>query len=464
MTAIMSTPSSSSCARCDHLEQRIAVMEAENSRLRALLRSDAQAPQDVSTAPAVAPCQAPDYEAFSPLHRDELERFGRQMLVPDFRVSRQLRLRSARVLIVGAGGLGCPVALYLGAMGVGRLGIADDDRVERSNLHRQIGHSEQTIGQHKALSLAERVRGLNPRVVVDTHVTRVSAQNVKKLVEDYDVVVDASDNPATRYLLNDVCAMKCLPLVSGSALGLEGQVTVFPFDGASPCYRCLYPKPAANPQSCEENGVLGVVPGVIGVLQALETVRVITELGAPTIGTQLHFDAFDSQFRRLKLATKRRPDCPSCGIAPMQTVKMIMITPCSISAAEPLAASHRMSIHEWATQRRHLQSYALLDTRTTQQFEMVHFPEAINTPFETLQRMRRKQQLRQYVKTQLRERDLGDDDNTSNPLSIFVICRRGVDSVTVSNWLLQEGFKHIVNVDGGYTQYARDVDPHFPMY
>ncbi|KAJ0392680.1 hypothetical protein P43SY_006959 [Pythium insidiosum] len=221
--------SSSSCGGCEALEQRIAALEAENARLRALLSPDAGAP----------PSPSADYTAVSPLSRDELERFGRQMLlerfgrqmlVPDFRISRQLRLRAARVLIVGAGGLGCPVALYLGAMGVGQLGIADDDRVERSNLHRQIGHSERTLGQHKALSLAERVRELNPRVVIDTHIVRVSSVNAEHLVDGYDVVVDASDNPSTRYLLNDVCAMKHLPLISGSALGLEGQVTVFPFN------------------------------------------------------------------------------------------------------------------------------------------------------------------------------------------------------------------------------------------
>lgn len=409
--------------------------------------------------------------------RSELERYGRQMLVEDFGgVKSQLKLRNARVLVIGIGGLGSPVALYLAAMGVGHLGLVDDDRVERSNLHRQVIHDESTLQETKVASAIKRISMLNPDVHCEAYPIRLNGINALELVAQYDVVVDASDNVMTRYLVNDACAITRKPLVSGSALGLEGQVTVFTFNDESGCYRCMYPKlqPSAAAMSCSENGVVGVVPGVIGCLQAMETIKVLAGFGKPLVGVQCFYDAYDGQFRRLKIGTKRRSDCVACSpsarlqiASPLRTEQIVCA---DTSVTVSLASENRISAKDFGAFRKNntsTSSYVLIDTRARNQFDMVHFPEAVHMPFESFV----KQQpcggpgslIGQFLLQPTSETS-ETSENDHQHHRTFVICRRGVDSMVITQWLVANGVANVQNVDGGYAEYARSVDPTFPMY
>lgn len=249
-----------------------------------------------------------------PAHLTDVQRsrYSRHLRISGVGEEGQLRLLGARVLLVGVGGLGSPVALYLAAAGVGTLGLVDDDVVDRSNLQRQVIHGEANIGQLKVDSAAESIAGLNPDVRVRRHAERLTRENIDRLFGDYDIIVDGGDNFATRYLVNDAAVKHGLPVVHGSVHRFEGQVTVF-WPGKGPCYRCLYPVPPAPDQapSCQEAGVLGVVPGVIGMLQATEAVKLALGLGDVLAGRLLVWDALDGNFRELRLA--RDPGCPVCG-------------------------------------------------------------------------------------------------------------------------------------------------------
>jgi molybdopterin/thiamine biosynthesis adenylyltransferase/rhodanese-related sulfurtransferase len=240
------------------------------------------------------------------------KRYSRHILVPEVGEAGQIKLLDARVLLIGAGGLGSPAALYLAAAGVGTLGIIDADVVDDSNLQRQVIHTTERIGQYKADSARIAINALNPDVKVNTYIERLDETNVRKLVDEYDVIVDGTDNFPTRYLLNDAAVMANKPVVHGSVFRFEGQVTVFkPYDG--PCYRCLYPEPPpiALAPSCAEAGVLGVLPGIIGLLQATEAIKLILGIGDPVVGRLLTYDALAGEFNELRLF--RDPNCPACG-------------------------------------------------------------------------------------------------------------------------------------------------------
>ncbi|MBS3743309.1 MAG: molybdopterin-synthase adenylyltransferase MoeB [Wenzhouxiangellaceae bacterium] len=243
---------------------------------------------------------------------EDAERYARQMNLPELGIEGQARLASSRVLLVGAGGLGSPAALYLAAAGIGTLGLVDNDRVERSNLHRQVVHREDRVGQPKTDSARATLEALNPGVKVQTHRLRLNAENVEDVFSDYEIIVDGSDNFPTRYLVNDACIRLGLPNVYGAVQRFEGQVSVFSAAGR-PCYRCLFsepPEPGAAP-SCDEAGVLGVVPGIIGMLQALEVIKLVTGIGQPLIGRLLLFDARTTRLRELALGPN--PGCRHCG-------------------------------------------------------------------------------------------------------------------------------------------------------
>src|SRR5215472_17326947 len=246
----------------------------------------------------------------------ELQRYSRHLIMPEVTLDGQRRLKAARVLCIGAGGLGSPAALYLAAAGVGTLGIVDFDDVDLSNLQRQILHGTKDIGRGKLESARDRLRDINPQIEIELHHCRFSSENAPQIVSDYDIVVDGSDNFATRYLSNDVCVFAHKPNVYGSVFRFEGQTTVFaPYLGG-PCYRCLFPEPPP-PESvpnCAQAGVLGVLPGIIGLLQAIETIKLIVGIGEPLIGRLLYFDALKVTFRELKL--RRDPRCPVCGQNP----------------------------------------------------------------------------------------------------------------------------------------------------
>lgn len=254
------------------------------------------------------------YEFVKPstLSEEQSERYSRHILIPEVGVQGQRKLLDAKVLLIGAGGLGSPAALYLAAAGVGTLGIVDDDVVDASNLQRQVVHTTARIGQPKVDSARETVSSLNPDVEVVGHNTRLAAENVVEIIQDYDIVLDGADNFPTRYLLNDASVLEGKPVVHSSILGFDGQLTVFvPREG--PCYRCLYPKPppAELAPSCAANGVLGVLPGIMGLLQANEVVKLVIGVGEPLVGRLLLFEALTTRFTELKI--RRDPDCPVCG-------------------------------------------------------------------------------------------------------------------------------------------------------
>lgn len=246
------------------------------------------------------------------LSDEELLRYSRQILLPKFDVAGQARLKSARVLVVGAGGLGCPVALYLGAAGVGHLTLVDDDRIELANLQRQIAFAQDQIGDDKAASLAARVRSINPLISVDALCQRLDGAELQHRVDAASVVVDCSDNFNTRFALNRACVTAGVPLVSGAAIRGEGQLSVFDSrDPASPCYHCLYPEQGNEDLTCSEAGVIGPLVGIIGASQAMEAIKVISGVGRPLTGRLLILDAWQADWREMKLA--RDPDCPVCG-------------------------------------------------------------------------------------------------------------------------------------------------------
>src|SRR5215467_12541486 len=256
--------------------------------------------------------------ALPELAPDEILRYSRHLILPDVGVAGQQRLKAARVLVVGAGGLGSPLALYLAAAGVGHLGLVDFDAVDLTNLQRQILHGTADVGRPKLVSARERIADVNPHVHLETYETRLTATNALEIIRGHDLVVDGTDNFATRYLVNDACVLLGVPNVYGSIFRFEGQASVFA-TAEGPCYRCLYrePPPPGLVPSCAEGGVLGVLPGLIGVIQATETVKLIMGIGEPLIGRFLIYDALRMRFRELKL--RKDPDCPVCGTHPTLT-------------------------------------------------------------------------------------------------------------------------------------------------
>src|SRR5215468_10312272 len=250
------------------------------------------------------------------LTKEELQRYSRHLIMPEVTAEGQKRLKAARVLCIGAGGLGSPAALYLAAAGVGKLGLVDFDRVDLTNLQRQILHGTKDIGRSKLESARDRLRDMNPEIEIELHECRFSSETAQQIVAEYDVIIDGSDNFATRYLSNDVCVFAEKPNVYGSVFRFEGQTTVFAPHLGGPCYRCLFPEPPP-PESvpnCAQAGVLGVLPGIIGMLQSIETLKLILGIGETLVGRLLHFDALKVKFRELNL--RRDPQCPVCGENP----------------------------------------------------------------------------------------------------------------------------------------------------
>src|SRR5438105_10273834 len=253
------------------------------------------------------------------LSAEELQRYSRHLIMPEVTADGQRRLKAARVLCIGAGGLGSPAALYLAAAGVGTIGIVDFDDVDLSNLQRQILHGTKDVGRSKLESARDRLRDINPDIDIELHQCRFSSENASEIVSKYDVVVDGSDNFATRYLSNDVCVFERKPNVYGSVFRFEGQSTVFAPHLRGPCYRCLFPEPPepGSVPNCAEAGVLGVLPGIIGLIQAIEAIKFITGLGEPLTGRLLYFDALKMAFR--EFAVRRDRECPVCGDSPTIT-------------------------------------------------------------------------------------------------------------------------------------------------
>src|SRR5665811_358648 len=259
---------------------------------------------------------------FMELNNDEIRRYSRHLILPEVGLAGQKKIKAASVLCIGAGGLGSPIAMYLAAAGIGKIGIVDFDTVDYSNLQRQILHTDADVGRSKAESAKETIHGINPNCEVVIHNTRITSENALELIRPYDIVVDGTDNFPTRYLTNDACVLLKKPNVYGSIFRFEGQASVFAPHLGGPCYRCLYPEPPPPGMvpSCAEGGVLGVLPGIIGVMQAIEAIKLIMGIGESLIGRLLHFDALQMKFREFKV--RKDPNCPLCGENP--TIKELI--------------------------------------------------------------------------------------------------------------------------------------------
>ncbi len=379
------------------------------------------------------------------LSNEEVARYSRHLIMPEVGMDGQLKLKAASVLCIGAGGLGSPVAMYLAAAGVGRIGIVDFDVVEHSNLQRQVIHTTPDVGRPKLDSARDRLNALNPEVEVETHDVALSSENALELLVGYDIIVDGTDNFPTRYLVNDACVILGKPNVYGSIFRFEGQASVFATkDG--PCYRCLYPEPPPPGlvPSCAEGGVLGILPGVIGTIQATETVKLIIGVGEPLVNRFMIYDALRMRFRELKL--RRDPECPVCGDNPTVTElidyeQFCGITP-AVSAAEPTAGVE-ITVKELKTRLDRADGVFILDVREPQEFQICQIPSSTLIPLGDLP-------------DRLVELEGRDD--------MVVHCKSGARSAKAVKLLHKAGFVKAKNLRGGILAWIDEVDPSLPKY
>ena len=382
------------------------------------------------------------------LSQEEIKRYSRHLIMPEVGIDGQRKLKAGSVLCIGAGGLGSPAAMYLAAAGIGRIGIVDFDVVDFSNLQRQLLHGTKDVGRSKNESAKSRLLDLNPHVQVDTYETALSSQNALDLFKGYDVILDGTDNFPTRYLVNDACVLTGKPNAYGSIFRFEGQASVFAAkDG--PCYRCLYPEPPPPGlvPSCAEGGVLGVLPGIIGVIQATETVKLILGIGEPLIGRFMIYDALKMRFRELKL--KRDPDCPVCGTHPTVTKLIDYEQFCGIHP-EPQTAQTGASVNEWEITPVDLKKKLdagetpfILDVREPNEYQINRIPGSTLIPLGDLPR--RYQELP-------RDRE------------IITQCKMGGRSARAQDFLKSVGFNNVKNLRGGILEWIDKVDPSQPKY
>ena len=377
------------------------------------------------------------------LSGDELRRYSRHLLLPEVGLEGQKRLRQAKVLLVGAGGLGAPTALYLAAAGVGELGLVDFDAVDLSNLQRQVLYTTPDVGRPKLEAAKERLEALNPGVRVVPYETRLSSENALDVLRPYDVVVDGTDNFPTRYLVNDACVLLGKPTVYGSIYRFEGQVSVFDARHG-PCYRCLYPEPPPPDlvPSCAEGGVLGVLPGLIGVLQATETVKLLLGTGTPLVGRLLLFDALDLAFRELTL--KKDPNCVLCSAHATQKGLIDYPAFCGVVAADAeIARVPSVGAEELARALAGSEPPMLVDVREPTEWAISHLPGARLIP---------RAELPQRIEELGRARE------------IVLYCRSGERSARAARLLLDLGLTRVRNLAGGIHAWAERVDPTLPVY
>lgn len=378
------------------------------------------------------------------LTNDEIRRYSRHLILPEFGMEGQRRLKGGSVLLIGTGGLGSPLALYLAAAGVGHIGLVDFDVVDESNLQRQIVHGTSTLGVPKVESAKRRLQDLNPHIEVTLYQTQVTSENALDLLRPYDVVIDGTDNFPTRYLTNDACVLLKKPNVYGSIFRFEGQATVFAPHLGGPCYRCLYPEPPPPGlvPSCAEGGVLGVLPGVIGTIQATEAIKLITGIGEPLIGRLMLYDALNMRFRELKL--RRNPECPVCGPNPTVTELIdyeqfcgILPEPASLGSAYEITP---IEVSSWIQRE---DRPFLLDVREPNEWEIGHLPGAVRISVNELPE-------------RMHELD--------SALEMVVYCRSGVRSGRAVELLRGAGFRKLKNMVGGILRWSDDVDPTIPKY
>ncbi len=380
----------------------------------------------------------------SDLTPDELRRYARHLAIPEFGIEGQRRLKAARVLCIGAGGLGSPITLYLAAAGVGGLGLVDADVVEVTNLQRQILFGQKDLGRKKLEAARERLLDVNPHLDVQVYPELFTASNAMRIAADYDVIIDGTDNFPTRYLSNDVAVWLKKPNVYGSILRFDGQVGVFAPHLGAPCYRCMCPQPPPPGMvpSCAEGGVLGVLPGLIGTMQALEAIKIITGIGQPLLGKLLHVDTLSMRFRTLNL--RRDPDCPVCGDSPTITEPIDYEGFCGVSKA-PMTAPDvpAMTVQELKELRDAGDDHFLLDVREPHERDICRIEGACLIPLGELE---------------------GRIGELPQGRRILVHCKGGVRSAKAVAKLREQGFDDVWNISGGILAWAREIDPSIPEY
>lgn len=373
---------------------------------------------------------------------DELSRYARHLAIPEFGIEGQRKLRSARVLCIGAGGLGSPITMYLAAAGIGGLGLVDPDVVEITNLQRQILFGQKDLGRKKLDAARDRLADINPHVDIQVYPELFTAANAMKIAADYDVIIDGTDNFPTRYLSNDVAVWLRKPNVYGSILRFDGQVGVFAPHLGAPCYRCMCPQPPPPGMvpSCAEGGVLGVLPGLIGTMQALEAIKLITGIGQPLLGKLLHVDTLSMRFRTLTL--RRDPGCPVCGENPTITEPIDYQGFCGITAAAPPDVP-TMTVHELKELREAGDNHFLLDVREPHEQSISRITGAVLIPLGELG---------------TRTAELPRDRR------ILVHCKSGGRSARAVSLLRDQGFENVWNISGGIIAWAREIDPSMAEY
>ncbi len=380
------------------------------------------------------------------LNNDEIRRYSRHLILPEVGLAGQKRIKAASVLCIGAGGLGSPIAMYLAAAGIGRIGIVDFDTVDFSNLQRQLLHGTPDVGRSKAESAKETIANLNPGVAVEIYNTRLSSENALEIIGKYDIVVDGTDNFPTRYLTNDACVLLKKPNVYGSIFRFDGQASVFAPHLGGPCYRCLYPEPPPPGMvpSCAEGGVLGVLPGIIGCIQTTEILKLALGKGTSLVGRLMLFNALDMKFRELKL--RRDPQCPVCGDKPTITKLIDYEQFCGIMP-EPLHPAQNPDEVTVQEMKRALDDSKLgikvIDVRESDEFQIAHVAGVPLIPLGALpQRF-----------TEL-------DPNQH----LYVHCKSGVRSLKAVQFLKEQGFKYAKSVKGGIAAWSDEIDHSVPKY
>jgi adenylyltransferase/sulfurtransferase len=388
--------------------------------------------------------------ALPELTTDDLSRYSRHLILPEVGMEGQRRLKAARVLCVGTGGLGSPLALYLTAAGIGTLGLVDFDVVDASNLQRQIIHSTKDIGRKKIDSAEEKLSALNPAINIVKHETMLSSANALDILKDYDIVADGTDNFPTRYLVNDACVLLGKPNVYGSIFRFEGQASVFATE-AGPCYRCLYPEPPPPGlvPSCAEGGVLGILPGLVGVIQATEVIKLILGKGDSLVGRLLLVDALNMRFRELKL--RKNPECPVCGTNPTVTALIDYEHFCGIVPETPPATSEgkilkngipQLTVKELKARRDAGEDIFLLDVREPYEVQIAQIGGKVIPQNDVPQRLAEIPRDREIV----------------------VHCRSGVRSQRIAEFLKQSGYQNVVNLAGGILAWSDEIDPSVQKY
>jgi sulfur-carrier protein adenylyltransferase/sulfurtransferase len=378
---------------------------------------------------------------------DEIARYSRHLIMPEVTLEGQKRIKAASILCIGAGGLGSPIALYLAAAGVGRLGLVDFDVVDFSNLQRQILHGTDDVGRKKLNSAKDRIKAVNPNVQVDLHDCFFRSENAKELVQSYDIIVDGTDNFPTRYLSNDVCVLTKKPNIYGSIFRFDGQCTVFAPHLGGPCYRCMFPEPPPPGMvpSCAEGGVLGVLPGIIGVMQAIEAIKLIIGIGEPLIGRLVSFDALKMRYREFKV--RRDPNCPICGDHPTIHELIDYEQFCGIPQADAEAQKEMdvptINAVELKKMLDRKEDFVLVDVREPFEYDICHINQAQLIPLGELP-------------ARLSEFDSADE--------IVLHCKSGARSAKALRILQEAGFKKVVNLEGGITAWSDQVDPTVPKY